>query len=367
MARDSSQIKFEEYDVRFKGEDLGYTKMDSTMTSMGMTYREVKDAAQFTGIVAKSKSGAAPTLKVVIYQTDFPNVFDTIAGNQVYPIVDGAKLAWGLGSRKLDLFDEAGEIILHPTGVDNDDYSRDIMYWLAVPDLSAVELKGSRDGAMSIEIPFTILPDTTQSLDLTYGIYGDHTAVEADPYTVYITTEAKARAPYNHTTALTLLSKAKTQVYAYGFYKTNSSVTAAVNEAGNVAATDASFDFDTLSTASNFAVGDYLLCGTEVMQITAITYATTTTGTITVNRHIAGTTAAAHLDNAAITKLSNVYVIPVTRRATWTSTAADDVTVGNSNALGNKGLLTWLADGSDTITAAVGSTTSPNLTVTAAA
>lgn len=143
--------------------------------------------------------------------------------------------------------------------------------------------------------------------------------------------------------------------------------TASSNEVGDITATTASFDIDTLNVDNGFAVGDYLLFSTtaEVVYITAITYATATTATIDVVRGIGGIVAAGHLDNAVITKLSNVYVIPVSRRATWTSTAADDVTVGNSNASENKGLLTWIADGSDSITAVIGATTSQALVVTA--
>jgi len=142
MGLDKTQIAFREYDVYFKGTHLGYLKKDATSTSPGITYRMVDDAAQFIGIVAMNKSGAAPTVQVEIYQTDYPNVFGTIAGDQVYPIVSGADLAYGLGSRSVDLFNDAGELRLHPTGVDLDDTDNDITYWLAIPDLSQVTYGG---------------------------------------------------------------------------------------------------------------------------------------------------------------------------------------------------------------------------------
>lgn len=368
MALDRTKIQFVEYDFKYNYQTVGYTRMAQTMTELGFRYVRVDDAAQTTGIVAISKNGVAPTLKVEMLQTQFESLFGDIAGDQVYPIVDGSKIAYGIGDRKVDLFNLAKPGILHPTGVDDDDYANDILYWLTVPDLSSVSYGGNRDGAQTVTVNFFVLRDDTKSLDFNYGLFGDWTATtNAAPHKVYITTEATARAPYKHTTALTLGSSAKTQVYAYGFYKTNSTVTAALDEAGDITATTATFNFDALSTASNFAVGDYLLVGTEVMQISAITYSSTTAGEITVYRGLAGTTAAIALDNATITKLSNVYVIPVTRRATWASSAGDDVTVGDSNASENKGLLTWVADGSDTITATVSSVASPNLTVTALA
>ncbi len=365
---DRQNIQFQEYDFIIEGVgNIGYTKMDQTMTTLGITYRQVDDTAQFTGRVAMAKSGAAPALSVEIYETKFPRLFNDIAGSQVYPIVDGARLAWGLGSRSLDLFNEAVQVTLHPTGTDADDYSADVMYWKCIPDLSQVQLKGGRDGARSIVIPWTVLPNEDVSVDLTYGMFGDHTAVEADPYGIFITTERSSRAPHKHVPALTLNSSSTMKVYANGFYKTNGTTTAALNEAGDITATTATFDIDTINVANGLNVGDYLLfSGTaEVIQITAITYATTTTAEITATRGIGGKAAAIHLDNAVLTKLENVYVLPVSRRSTWASSAGDDVTVGNSNLLDTKGLLTWVADGSDTITAVIGSTTSQALTVTA--
>ena len=360
-------VQFQEYDFIIEGVgNIGYTKMDQTMTTLGITYREVNDAAQFTGVVAKNKSGAAPALSVEIYETKFPRLFNDIAGNQVYPIIDGARLAWGLGSRSLDLFEEAVQVTLHPTGTDTDDFSADVMYWKAVPDLSQVQLKGGRDGARSIVIPWTVLPNEDVSADLTYGMFGDHTAVEADPYGIFLTTERTARAPYKHVPALTLNSESTMKIYANGFYKTNGTLTAALNEAGDITATTDSFDIDTISTDNGIVVGDYLLfSGTaEVIRVKTISYSSATEATITATRGIGGKVAAIHLDNAVLTKLENVYVIPVSRRSTWASSAGDDVTVGNSNLLENKGLLTWVADGSDTITAVIGSTTSQAMTVT---
>lgn len=362
-----ANVQFQEYDVIIDGiGNIGYTKMDQTIVGLGITYREVNDSAQFTGVIARSKSGAAPTLSIEILETKFPRLFNDIAGAQVYPIVDGAALAWGLGSRTLDLFDEAVQIILHPSGTDSDSYDNDIMFWKAVPDLSQVQIKGMRDGARSIVIPWTILPNEDAGLDLTYGLFGNHTAVEADPYAIFITTERTSRSPHKHIPALTLNSSSTMKVYANAFYKTNSTTTAALNEAGDITATTASFDIDTLNVDNGFAVGDYLLfSGTaEVVYVTAITYATASTATITVVRGIGGVVAAIHLDNAVITKLSDVYILPVSRRCTWASSSTADVTVGNSNASENKGLLTWVADGAGNITAVIGGKTSQTLVVT---
>lgn len=364
MGYDSTQIKATEYRFSYANNNIGYLKMGATVAQFGFKYVLTQDAAQTVGIVAAFKQGVAPTLKVEMLQTDFENIFGTLAGDQVYPIVDGTKKAYGIGDTKIELFATAQTAILHPVGVDDSDLSEDLMFWKTCPDFSSLQYGGNRDNAQTVTMNFFVFRDDTKSTDFNYGLVGDWSATtNAAPNSVYITTEPQARAPYKHTTALTLSSEARTQVYAYGFYRTSSSVTAAINEAGNITATQASFNFDTLSSASNLAVDDYILVGTEVMQIYAITYATTTTGSISVYRGLGGSTAATALDNAVITKLASVYVIPVTRRGTWASTAGDDVTVGDTSS--TKGLLTWVADGSDTVTCTVSSIASPNLTVTA--
>ena len=368
MSQDASQIKFREYNFRYNNTDVGYVKKDQTMTELKFSYVQVNDTAQTTGIVAISKNGVAPTLKCEMFQTTFENIFGVIGAGQVYPIVDGAKIAYGIGDRPVDLFTTAKQGVLHPTGIDDDDYAADIMYWKTVPDFSSLAWGGKRDEAQTVTMNFFVLRDDTKSPDFNYGLAGDWTAtVNAAPFSVFITTEETARAPYKHSTALTLGSRAKVQLYGHGFYKENTTTTAAINEASDITAATETFKFDTLNVDSNFAVGDYLICGTEVMQIFAITYSTGTAAEMSVYRGLCGTTAATHLDNAVITKLKNTFIIPVTRRGTWTSTAADDVTVGDSNALNTKGLATWIADGSDSITCTVTAVVSPGIVITATA
>jgi len=364
MANNKKNIVFTEYDVKLDGVSGGYTKQDTTAVTMGMTYREVSDTAQFTGLVALNKSGAAPTVNVEFYETKFPHLFNTIAGSQVYPIIDGAKLAWALGSRSLDMFDSSVELILHPVGVDADDFSNDIMFWQAVPDLSQVQIMGKRDGARSIVVPFRILPNEDVSADLTYGLFGDHSAVESAPDQVFITTERLSRAPHKHQSAMTLTSSRVVKVYAHAAYHTDSTNTGALNEAGNITTTTATFNVDTIADATTWAVGDYFKMGTEIFQITAKTAVLATEAELTVVRGVFGTTQASHNDNAVATKLSNVYVIPVSRRATWASSVTGDLTVGDSNASENKGLMTWVADGSSNVTATVLAVASPDLVVT---
>jgi len=364
MANNKQNIVFTEYDVKLDGVSGGYTKQDTTAVTLGLSYREVSDTAQFVGITALNKSGAAPTVNVEFYETKFPHLFNTIAGPQVYPIIDGAKLAWGLGSRSLDMFDSSVELILHPVGVDADDFSNDIMFWQAVPDLSQVQIMGKRDGARSIVVPFRILPNEDVSADLTYGLFGDHSAVESAPDQVFITTERLSRAPHKHQSAMTLTSSRVVKVYSHAAYYNLSTNTGALNEAGDITATTATFNVDGIADATTWSVGDYFDIGTEVIQLTAKTAVSATEIEGTFTRGMFGTTQAIAVDNAVITKLSNVYVIPVSRRSTWASSSTGDLTVGDSNASENKGMMTWVADGSSNVTATVLAVASPNLVVT---
>jgi len=364
MANNKQNIVFTEYDVKLDGVSGGYTKQDTTAVTLGLSYREVSDTAQFVGITALNKSGAAPTVNVEFYETKFPHLFNTIAGPQVYPIIDGAKLAWGLGSRSLDMFDSSVELILHPVGVDADDFSNDIMFWQAVPDLSQVQIMGKRDGARSIVVPFRILPNEDVSADLTYGLFGDHSAVESAPKHVFITTERLSRAPHKHQSAMTMTSSRVVKVYSHAAYYDLSTNTGALNEAGDITATTATFNVDGIADATTWSVGDYFDIGTEVIQLTAKTAVSATEIEGTFTRGMFGTTQAIAVDDAVITKLSNVYVIPVSRRSTWASSSTGDLTVGDSNASENKGLLTWVADGSSNVTATVLAVASPNLVVT---
>lgn len=364
MANNKQNIVFTEYDVKLDGVSGGYTKQDTTAVTLGLSYREVSDTAQFVGITALNKSGAAPTVNVEFYETKFPHLFNTIAGPQVYPIIDGAKLAWGLGSRSLDMFDSSVELILHPVGVDADDFSNDIMFWQAVPDLSQVQIMGKRDGARSIVVPFRILPNEDVSADLTYGLFGDHSAVESAPKHVFITTERLSRAPHKHQSAMTMTSSRVVKVYSHAAYYDLSTNTGALNEAGDITATTATFNVDGIADATTWSVGDYFDIGTEVIQLTAKTAVSATEIEGTFTRGMFGTTQAIAVNNAVITKLSNVYVIPVSRRSTWASSSTGDLTVGDSNASENKGMMTWVADGSSNVTATVLAVASPNLVVT---
>ena len=364
MANNKQNIVFTEYDVKLDGVSGGYTKQDTTAVTLGLSYREVSDTAQFVGITALNKSGAAPTVNVEFYETKFPHLFNTIAGPQVYPIIDGPKLAWGLGSRSLDMFDSSVELILHPVGVDADDFSNDIMFWQAVPDLSQVQIMGKRDGARSIVVPFRILPNEDVSADLTYGLFGDHSAVESAPKHVFITTERLSRAPHKHQSAMTMTSSRVVKVYSHAAYYDLSTNTGALNEAGDITATTATFNVDGIADATTWSVGDYFDIGTEVIQLTAKTAVSATEIEGTFTRGMFGTTQAIAVDNAVITKLSNVYVIPVSRRSTWASSVTGDLTVGDSNASENKGMMTWVADGSSNVTATVLAVASPNLVVT---
>lgn len=77
-------------------------------------------------------------------------------------------------------------------------------------------------------------------------------------------------------------------------------MTALINLLAGYSAAATSLAFDALDVASGIEAYNVLKIGSEYLLVTAVTYATTTTGTLTVTRGYYGSTAAAISDNAVI-------------------------------------------------------------------
>ncbi len=78
-------------------------------------------------------------------------------------------------------------------------------------------------------------------------------------------------------------------------------MTALINNVAGYSAAATSIAFDALTTASGIDAYDILKIGSEYLLCTAVSYTTTTTGTLTVTRGYYGSTAAAISDNTTIT------------------------------------------------------------------
>lgn len=95
-------------------------------------------------------------------------------------------------------------------------------------------------------------------------------------------------------------------------------MTALINLVAGYSASATSIVFDTLTTASGIEQYDILKINSEYLRVDTVTYATTTTGTLTVTRGYYGSTAAAILDNAVI-------YVKNQRKNTCINLATDDI------------------------------------------
>lgn len=92
-------------------------------------------------------------------------------------------------------------------------------------------------------------------------------------------------------------------------------VTAAVNAVGGYSAAATSLVLDGLSSASYIKKNHLLYIGSEYLRVTAVTYSTTTTPTVTVERGKYGTTAAAIADDAVVS-VKNMLKVRLLNTAT---------------------------------------------------
>ncbi|MHC4397359.1 MAG: hypothetical protein ACYS1A_17100 [Planctomycetota bacterium] len=365
MAGNKDNVKLVEFNFSYNNADQGFLVSAQTQTSPGTQYVDVINAAQFNGILKTWRNGFQPTLTITMLESDYNKLIGQLGVEQFYPIIDGSKLGWGMGSKQKELFGK--QAVLHPVDADADDYAGDIMFWKAVPDFGQANIGGNRDEAQTVVVPFKILPDTNMNPNWDYGIIGDWTATETDPQGIFTQFNDKVVKPFKHTPAISIDSNQTLQKADYGFWAQDSGVTAAVNDIGDIAATDKTIEIDTISITNGLAIGDYIIIDSEYMEITDITYSTATAANATVIRGIGGTVAAIHLNDAVITKQKDVFILNVTRRAAHTSGTPASATVGDSNVLNNKGLITWVAAGSSSIDCLLGATTSQALLVTTTA
>lgn len=366
MPLDKSKVKLVDYDLYVEGiGKVGYLVRAQTRANPGSQYTKVENAAQFLGVLKAWKIGDAPTLTTTLLQVDFNVLFGVLGAGQFPEIVGaGGEKAYGLGNRIKDLETVGVFIRLHPTDAPEDDYSGDIAFWKASPDFSNVEIAGDLNNAQTVTVPWIIMPDETKSADEAFGRIGDWSIVDGTPLGVFIQLAAYPQKPYKHVPALSLASKAVKRAYAYAFKAGTTAVTGQINQSGGITATTQTFNVDNLPANHPIGVGDYIKVNNEVMEITGATVVSPTEKTFTVVRAIGGTTAAAHSDDDTVTLLKNAAVQRSTEAATWSSSNIAVATVGNSNVLNNKGLISWASAGSANITAQVGVVTSPNLVVT---
>lgn len=359
-----SAIDKQRMEASFDDIGLGAIKPDSLSVMLGGVYQSVS-VDQLIGVVKEWQEGFSISVKMILMDVSPAFVHGTLMSGQVGTKVGSSgDVAVGFGSRKIDLLAISAELRLHEYGVADTTRTTDWMFWKAKAKFDGTEIAYGQGRVKELAVTFTIYPDNDKHVDFVYGCYGDYDAVssEAVPVGTWIATSKVAQVPGKHMSAATLLRSEMQDLECFCAYATAGAVTAAVNEVGNIATSDLSFDLDT-EAGGTLAVGDYIKIDSEFMRITA-----RATNTITVDRGVWGSTIATHNDDAVITLQSDVSIIRTTNVATWASSVAADITVGTvfQGATTTKiGRVAWVSTGSSNITATYNTKASPNLVYTA--
>lgn len=358
------------YRITANAVDLGTTTTGSAKIMAENQTVDLDDVDQVYGVVESVQVGWNVMAEATLKEVDKTSLGGKILAGSVYAGADGAETFYDLQSVPVSSEDRSVVLVFHPTDKADSDFSEDLVIWKAVQK-SRVELVGDRTKFQEVPVSWTALPDFNRPRDgftgsATYMRIGSKNAVSTAPDFIGIILGRKNEAPYKHHPASSLDSYSTMQLEAYGFWSDDDTVTVDLDDATNVNATDTSFVYDAKSTASYSLTGKYMKIGTERVYVVSDTQATFTTGTLVVRRAAGFSTAATHSDNATMTLQKNVYSFNVTGRCTWTSGTPAAATV--SDATSTKGLATWVAGSSSTaVTAAIGSTTSKNHTITTVA
>jgi len=363
-----SNAKINSYNMLIDGVDVGIVKTGSKI-DINQSTVSLTDVDQYFGTVAETQVGWAVTASVTLYEVQYSTLMALISAGKVNNVVSGTNTAYDFDTVPVNLVSNAAEVIFRPTDSASGDFSNDVVFWKANVSVT-LTLMGDRTKYQEIPVTITAYPDTSRAragypYSATYARIGSFAISATDPDYIGIIAGRTATAPYKHVPAATLDSYGTLQLEAFGAWITSTSTTCLLNDATDINATDTAIVYDAKSASVDFT-GKYVLCGTEVIYVSADSGGTGATGTLTGQRAACFSTAAAHIDNAAITLLETPIVYRYTNAATWASSSTPDATVGDSNTTGNKGKVTWVSSGSTNITAAASDATptSKNCVVT---
>lgn len=369
---DIDNIKLKAYNFNWDNNGLGISTVDTVSVSIGEQVINVDDADQFEGIIKQFSKGFMISVTATFKRSDAAFVWGLLAQNKSTLVSGGGKSYYSIRNKQVDNRADAKVLIMNPANLGTSDRSEDLYMPLAFPTLEDFELVGSRDTPQSVTVSFTIFPDLDNNNELLR--VGDWTAVESDPVGIWAAMSPRALVPGKHLDAATIDVDELQQVEFLGAFADDSTTTMLLNDVGGLTAaeTDKTIEIDTLSLANAVSVGDYLKLddgggNTEYVYVEAITYSTTTSATITAIRDVWGTGLVTLVDNDTITLQENVAVINVTSIATLASATPADVEIGTTvqgSGSAKAGVIKGIQAGSSVITATIGSTVSPDLTVT---
>jgi hypothetical protein len=103
---------------------------------------------------------------------NWERVVGSFAGDTFTP--SGGSQLVGFGTSKLyaSSFDLGGELVLHPTRLDESDRSKNITIWKAAPKPASINFSGEE--AQVMEVTFTALPDTDLNDKINMMAFGDN-------------------------------------------------------------------------------------------------------------------------------------------------------------------------------------------------
>ncbi len=363
-----SNARINSYNMLIDGTDVGIVKTGSQITINQSTV-QLSDVDQYFGTVAETQVGWAVNAQVTLYEVNYSTLMSLIASGKVNNVVSGTSTAYDFDTVPVNLVTNAAEVIFRPTDAASGDFSNDVVFWKANVSVT-LQLMGDRTKYQEIPVSITAYPDTSRArsgypYSATYARIGSYAITATDPSYIGIVPGRTSYAPYMHLPAATLDAGAVQQFEAFGAWVTNTSTTAAINDATDINATDTAVVYDTKSAATDFT-GKYIKIDSEVLYVSADSGGTGTSGTLTCTRAACYSTGASHLDNATVTLLETPIIYRITNAVEWASSVTADATVGNSNTTGNKGKCTHVSSGSTNITAAAsdGTPTSKNLVLT---
>jgi len=325
-----------------------------------------KGVDQLSADVAKAwLVGYNASVSFTLSGTDAQFVAETLLGSALGVRGDNTTTngpGYGIGNIGEDASARmAGELVLKPVDNDAGDYSNSFVFWKAIiPDGQGLTWAGNKGAFQSLPVTMVALPDLSQDKEFYLGMFGNIAANDGAPDFVWVSTSS-AVAPYKHLTAATLSVGNKQDFQAYGIWADNGAVTAALNDGTDINTTDTAIVYDTLAGGA-FAVGDIIKIDSELMYVSA-----DTGSTLTVVRSVCGSTAALHLDDAAIT-LQDKVITRITEQANWASSDATKAAVGNTAGEiddDKRGRVRHVATGSTNVTATLTAVASPSLAITA--
>lgn len=367
---DLDNIQLQAYDIVWDNQDLGFTTVDSLVINQGEQVINVDNADQLEGIIKQFSKGYVFSVTVSLKRSDFDFIYGKLMQSKATLVQgSGGEKYYSVRNQIFDNVDLSKILKLHPSNLSATDRSKDIYFPKAFPTLEDFNLVGSRDTVQEVSITFTIFPDLDNNDES--ARFGDWTAVASNPLGVWLSTDDNPQVPGKHVDAMTISAQSTHQINGFALFGTTTgTATAAIDNGAGYTATDTSLVFDGLSSANAILDNSYVEIGSEIIYVESVSYTSTTEGTLTVVRGVAGSTAASITDNDAITVIDEVAVINANDSGSWASSSASNVTVGDTvsgTGTDKSGVIAHVAAGSADITLTVpsGGTASPNLAVTA--